>query len=167
MLVQSFATLKASARFSLNFALMRIVPLLFAAIVASDAGNAAPDEKQEASNEIRHSDLSVYRTDDGTLKPIRTTGDWELRRTQIIKGAEAAMGEMPGTPQPPFDSKVTEDVRIGDVRRITIAIAMDDSDRLPIDLYLPKSLANIVDVTDLFNAKSPSKLAAIVALHPT
>jgi len=146
---------------------MCLLPLLLAAIVASETGNAAPDEKPAASNEIRHSDLSVYLADDGTPKPIRTTDDWELRRRQIIKGAEAAMGDMPTLEKLPFDPQLSEDVRIGDVRRVTMTIAIEDSDRLPIDLYLPKSLANIVDVNDLLNAKSPSKLAAIVALHPT
>ena len=167
MLFPSFATDKTPTRFSHISALMRFLPLLFAAIVTSHTGNAAPDEKPTASIEIRHSDLSVHFADDGTLKPIRTTDDWELRRKQVIKGAEAAMGEMPMLAKLPFDPRLSEDVRIGDVRRVTMTIAIENSDRLPIDLYFPKSLANIVDVNDLLNAKSPSKLAAIVALHPT
>ena len=167
MLVQSFAMVKAFVRFSPSSSLMRLLPLVFAVVAANDAGNAAPDEKPAASNEIRHSDLSAYLADDGTRKPIRTTDDWELRRGQIIKGAEAAMGEMPTLENLPFDPILSEDVRIGDVRRVTMTIAIENSDRLPIDLYLPKSLADLVDVNDLLNAKSPSKIAAIVALHPT
>ncbi len=167
MLIPTFATDKTPTRFSHISALMRFLPLLFAAIVTGHTGNADPDEKPKVSNEIRHSDLSVYLADDGTSKPIHTTGDWELRRRQIIKCAEAAMGEMPTLENLPFDPKLSEDVRIGDVRRITMTIAIEHSDRLPIDLYLPKSLANIVDVNDLLNARSHSKLAAIVSLHPT
>ncbi len=44
---------------------------------------------------------------------------------------------------------------------------MDETDRLPLDLYLPKSIADAIDVSKLLEADSPSKLAAIVALHPT
>ncbi len=145
--------------------LLILVTTIGAAARASDAG---ADENTKASSEIRHSDLSVYRSDDGTLKPIRNTEDWALRRTQIIAGAEAAMGAMPTFENlPAFDVKLTEDVRIGEVRRLTMTIAVDGSDRLPLDLYLPKSLADVVDVKDLLHAGSPSKLAAVVALHPT
>lgn len=167
MLVQTFATIKAPTRFSHKFALTHVVALLVTAIMASDNGNAAPDEKPATSNVIRHSDLSVYVADDGTLKPIRTLHDWELRRKQVITGAEAAMGEMRTAEKLPFDPKLSEDVRVGDVRRITMTIAIENSDRLPIDLYLPKSLANSVDINDLLNSKSPSRIAAMVALHPT
>ena len=93
-----FATVKARTGFSRNVALKQFLLMLIAAILASDKGNAAPDDKPSTQSEIRHSDLSVYLSDDGTLKPIRTTDDWELRRKQIIQGAEAAMGEMPTAP---------------------------------------------------------------------
>ena len=130
--------------------------------------HAAPDDQAAKPSEIRHSDLSVYRADDGTLKPIRTTDDWALRRKQIIAGAEAAMGPMPSLEnQPAFDIRLTEDVRIGKVRRLTMTIAVESSDRLPLDLYLPESMADVVNVNDLLNSDSPTKLAAIVALHPT
>ena len=81
---------------------------------------AGSDELVPATAEIRHSDLSVYRADDGTLKPIRSTEDWLRRRKQVIAGAEAAMGSMPTLENlPSFDVKLTEDVRIGEVRRLT------------------------------------------------
>ena len=147
---------------------VRILILLTATYGVARTSNAGPDENKTASTEIRHSDLSVYRADDGTLKPIRTTEDWAIRRKQIIAGAEAAMGPMPTFENlPSFDVKVTEDVRIGKVRRLTMTIAVEGSDRLPLDLYIPESAADVVDVRDLLNAGSPSKLAAIVALHPT
>lgn len=148
-----------------------LVPMLIletAAFTAGQTANAGSDEHVPSAVEIRHSDLSVYRADDGMLKPIRTTDDWALRRKQIIAGAEAAMGSMPSLENlPEFDVKLTEDVRIGEVRRLTMSIAVDGVDRLPLDLYLPKSLADVVDGQDLLQAGSPSKLAAVVALHPT
>ena len=147
---------------------IRILLLITAIGAAGRTSDACSDEKPKASTEIRHSDLSVYRADDGTLKPIRSTEDWAQRRKQIIAGAEAAMGSMPTLENlSMFDVKLTEDVRIGEVRRLTLTIAVEDSDRLPLDLYLPESLADAVDVKDLLNSGSPLKLAAVVALHPT
>lgn len=120
------------------------------------------------ASQIRHTDLTQYQANDGTAKPIESLDDWRLRREQIIAGAEAAMGRLPSTETlPEFDVRISEDVRIGDVRRLTMTIAVDESDRLPLDLYLPKDVADDVDIGDIFHADSPAKVAAIVALHPT
>lgn len=145
--------------------LLLLVPLVCSSATKS---YAAPPGDQQSPAAIRHSDLSVYQADDGTLKPIRTTDDWALRRQQIIAGAEAAMGPMPTFENlPAFDMKLTDDIRIGKVRRLTMTIAVDGVDRLPLDLYLPGSMADTLNPNELLNAETPSKLAAIVALHPT
>lgn len=133
-------------------------------------------EEVAVEQAISHSDLSVYRSASGELQPIESIEDWKKRRQQIIAGAELAMGPMPSMEQlPAFDVKITEDTRMGDVRRLTLTIAVEEADRLPLDLYLPKSMADVVDVNDIFRAVTPPndtskespKLAAIVALHPT
>ena len=117
---------------------------------------------------ISHSDLTVYQADDGTIKPIQSLDDWSKRRSQIIAGAEAAMGKLPAPDtQADFDVHVDEDVSIGDVRRLMMTIAVGKSDRLPLDLYLPKGVADRVDVRDIFLAGSANQLPAIIALHPT
>ena len=141
---------------------------MVAACVPWQSGKATWDEDPADSASIRHSDLSVYRAADGTLKPIRTIDDWSQRRTQIIAGAEAAMGALPQREKlPTFDVKITEDVRVGDVRRLTMTIAVEESNRLPLDLYLPKSIMETIDVEGLLSGDSQTKLAAVVALHPT
>ncbi len=161
--IQPFASTVLSAR-----SLLHLLLLLPMTCLTVSALNADPLEDTSQPAEIRHSDLSVYRADDGTLKPIRTTDDWALRRTQIIAGAEAAMGPMPALEnKPAFDIRLTEDIRIGKVRRLTMTIAVESSDQLPLDLYLPESMTDVVNVNDLLNSDSPAKLAAIVALHPT
>ncbi|MBC7968401.1 MAG: alpha/beta fold hydrolase [Fuerstia sp.] len=168
MLLHGHTFNSARCRFLSRASIIRLLILVTATCAAGLASAAGADENTKAASEIRHSDLSVYRADDGTLLPIRTTDDWALRRKQIIAGAEAAMGTMPAFENlPPFDVQLTEDVRIGDVRRLTMTIVVEGSDRLPLDLYLPKSLADAVDVKDLLNAGSSAKLAAVVALHPT
>ena len=168
MLLQVHVRKAVRSRLRSQFSAIRILLLITAISAAGRTSDACSDEKPNESAEIRHSDLSVYRADDGTLKPIRSTEDWALRRKQIIAGAEAAMGAMPALENlPAFDVKLTEDILVGEVRRLTLTIVVDGSDRLPLDLYLPKSLADTVDVKDLLNSGSPSKLAAVVALHPT
>ena len=67
----------------------------------------------------------------------------------------------------PFDVKVSEDVRIKEVRRLTLTIAAEGDDRLPLDLYLPKSVADSIDATAILDADHSEKIAAVVALHPT
>ncbi len=126
------------------------------------------DDNTNASTEVRHSDLSVFSDTEGTVRPIQTTDDWAARRKQIIAGAELAMGPMPTFENlPDFAPKPNEDVRLGDVRRITMTIAVDGTDRLPLDLYLPSSVADDFDLTRMQKSIGSSKLPAVIALHPT
>ena len=68
---------------------------------------------------------------------------------------------------PAFDTQITEDVWIGKVRRLKLRIAVENSDRLPLDLYHPRSVASLLDVNKLMTLLASPKLAAVVALHPT
>jgi putative membrane-bound dehydrogenase-like protein len=121
-----------------------------------------------AKQELRHSDLSVYQGEDGTLRPVKSTDDWAKRRLQILKGMQDATGPLPSRDRlPAFDPQITEDIRKEGVRRLTMTIAMEGTDRLPVDLYLPSTLADSIDVESLLSGKVDQKLAAVVALHPT
>lgn len=117
---------------------------------------------------VSHADLSVYTLDDGTTSPIRTPDDWQIRRKQILQGMQLAMGPLPTRDTAlPFDIRITEDSRIGPVRRLTLSIVVENTDRLPLDLYLPASLADTIDPHALTAGAAPQKLAAMLALHPT
>ena len=121
-----------------------------------------------AKQELRHSDLSVYQGDDGTLQAVKSAGDWAKRRLQILKGMQDATGPLPSRDSlPVFDPRITEDIRKEGVRRLTMTIAMEGTDRLPLDLYLPSTLGDSIDVSSLLSGKADQKLAAVVALHPT
>jgi len=146
--------------------------VVFAAAFMSCLDTTPAAQQKEAlsaaANEIRHSDLSVFRAADGTVQPVKSPEDWAQRRLQILDGMQAAMGPLPSRSHlPAFDVRITEDVRRGDVRRVTLTIAAEGSDRLPIDLYLPKAIADSVDVSNLLDADGVTRLAAVVALHPT
>jgi hypothetical protein len=85
---------------------------LFFGAIPDVNGQEAKEAAAPAPGILRHSDLSVYRADDGTLKPIRTADDWAIRRKQILAGMQEATGPLPPRDkQPAFDIKITEDVR--------------------------------------------------------
>lgn len=140
-------------------------------IFLSPFNGADAQEPPGSPAPIRHSDLSVYRGEDGTSKPIRTEADWAVRREQILAGMQEAMGPLPAPiANPNFDVQVVEDIRKGSVRRLTLTIQIEGEDRLPLDLYLPAALADSVDPQQLLSPKPDApakKVAAIVALHPT
>ncbi len=150
---------------------MRCIPV-FASIVALisciETQPKCDAQDQAARVALKHSDLSVYRADDGSLQPIKTADDWEKRRKQILEGAQEAMGPLPSRDNlPAFDIRITEDIRKLNTRRITMTIVSEGNDRLPLDLYLPPSMADSFDVNDLLHASSAKKVAGVIALHPT
>ncbi|MFM8479146.1 MAG: PVC-type heme-binding CxxCH protein, partial [Planctomycetaceae bacterium] len=133
---------------------------------------ATPALAQTApSAKLNHADLSVYRDDNGMLGPVRSADDWQRRRQQILLGMQDAMGPLPPRTELPFAAQVTEERLIGSVRRITLTIAVEGSDRLPLDLYIPAALAEKITAAalaaDTASLPAPTRLPAILALHPT
>ncbi len=117
---------------------------------------------------VSHADLSQYTNADGTSAPIRTPADWAIRRQQILEGMQQAMGPLPeATASMDFDIQVTEDRRVGTVRRLTLSIKLPAGDRLPLDLYLPAQLADTIQPQQLLSGAGSVKVAAMLALHPT
>ncbi|MFN9720236.1 MAG: PVC-type heme-binding CxxCH protein, partial [Planctomycetota bacterium] len=146
--------------------------ILFALITAlvcctETLPNAGAQETSGAGG-LKHSDLSQYVSEDGSLRPVQNAVDWEKRRKQILQGAQEAMGPLPPRDNlPAFDIRITEDVRRLNTRRLTMTIQSEANDRLPLDLYLPPSMADLPDVHDLLHAVAAKKVAGVVALHPT
>lgn len=142
-----------------------LLPLMFVAVLRATPVSAQP---------LSHSDLTRYVTESGQLVPIQSAADWEKRRLMILEGLQKAMGPLPSFDGlPPFDLRVTEDTMIGDVRRLTMTIQVEPGDkdavanRLPLDLYLPKTIATKADPSKLTELKAEKSLPAMVALHPT
>lgn len=115
-----------------------------------------------------HSDLTWYRDTNAQVARIGKVDEWKLRRQLIIEGMQQAMGKLPSFEQlPPFEIQVLEDVRIDTVRRLTLTIQVESGDRLPLDLYLPQSLADAVNPGALTDLKAETRYPAMLALHPT
>ena len=99
----------------------------------------------------------------GTAIPVRTTTDWQERRTEIVRGMETVMGAYPGTASP---KRVALDVRIEEeidrdtyvVRRITYQ--SEPGSRTPAFLCIPKAALAA-------NAATARAFPAVLCLHPT
>lgn len=141
-----------------------VVSLLLSSSLPLAAQNKSPDA-------LNHADLSVWLDDSGALTPVRAADDWQRRRQQILAGMQAAMGPLPAHSERPFDVQISEEKMIGAVRRITLTIAVEGSDRLPFDLYIPAALAEKITpsalTAELATLPATSRLPAILALHPT
>jgi hypothetical protein len=149
-----------------KFGMIRLSCLsVLAVLSALCTGSLASAQQPER---LSHADLSVYRDSAGVLQPIRNAKDWQQRRQQILQGMQEAMGPLPQRNVAlPFDPQVVEERLFGSVRRITLTIAVDNpTDRLPLDLYLPAALAELVTGKTLSTATG-KKTAAMLALHPT
>jgi Prolyl oligopeptidase family len=99
-------------------------------------------------------DLLILRDAAGVATPIRTADQWQTRRTQILQNMERVMGPLPGdTRRVPLDPKVLSDVDKGTYRRLSLTIAVEKDDRLPVIVLIPK--------------ETGVKRPAMLCLHPT
>jgi dienelactone hydrolase len=85
--------------------------------------------------------LLEFRDDKGAIAPVRSIGDWQKRRAEILAGAQKVMGPLPGpVKRVPLDVKVEEEVDCGSyVRRYITYLAEPDS-RVPAYLLIPKAV---------------------------
>jgi acetyl esterase/lipase len=122
-------------------------------LFAFDPGAAG---EPAAAQAIEHSRLLQYATPDGSVAPVQTAGDWSIRRQQILKGMELAMGELPDRSKfPPLDVRVGETFDGDGFVRLTISYQSDAATRVPAHLYLPKGLV------------AGKRAPAMLALHQT
>ncbi|WP_020474390.1 alpha/beta hydrolase [Zavarzinella formosa] len=101
-----------------------------------------------------HSKLLVVRDAAGKEMPIADEAGWKQRRAHILANMELVMGPLPESKKKvPFDVKVSEEKDMGTYNRIKFTMAVEERDRLPVYLLMPK--------------KREGKLPAVVCLHPT
>ena len=102
--------------------------------------------------------LLQFRGTDGKVQPVKTAVDWELRRTEILKGMVAVMGPLPGKARRgQLNVKVVEEVDAGKYFRQLITFQSEPGSRTPAYLCIPKSV---------FIVKG-GKAPAVLCLHPT
>jgi dienelactone hydrolase len=117
---------------------MRVAALLRIGLVAGVAlsgGGAVGGERLDREN------LLQYRAEDGQVKPVRNVADWEKRRAEILSGAQAIMGRLPGAERRvPLEVRIENEADCGSYVRREITYAAEPGARVPAYLLLPKAV---------------------------
>lgn len=109
------------------------------------------------SARLPRENLLVYSDQTGATVPVKTVADWQKRREQILAGAQAVMGKLPGDEKRcPLDMKVEEEVDAGSYVRRLITYESEPGSRVPAYLCVPKSLLS-----------GEKKVPAVLCLHGT
>lgn len=142
--------------------------VLLAAAFSMLCLTAVPASGQPGGRTPSHQDVMTYVAPDGGVNPVLSAAHWQIRRQQILEGMQAAMGPLPNpAAHPDPDSQIVETRSFGDVRRITLTVVVEPGDRLPMDLYLPASVADDVATQNPLTTGPQAALPAMLALHPT
>ncbi len=114
--------------------------LLVGAIVASPGfAPAAP----AAPARLDRRNLLEYRKADGAVAPVQSVRDWQARRAEILAGAQAVMGPLPGMEKRvPLDVRVEEEKDFGTYVRRRISFMSEPGSRVPAYLFVPKAALN-------------------------
>lgn len=106
-----------------------------AAVAFGWTASAAP----AAAGRLDRANLLEYRNAEGAIVPVRSIADWQHRRAEIVAGAEAVMGPLPGRDKRvPLDVRVEEEADGGTYVRRLISYASEPGARTPAYLLVPK-----------------------------
>jgi hypothetical protein len=102
-------------------------------------------------------DLLVHRDSAGTVRPVLSSADWEMRRASILRGAETVMGSFPKPPNRlPPKMVVVDEVDAGTYVRRSINYFASKDSPVPAHLCIPKKFL-----------PGKQKAKAVLCLHPT
>lgn len=104
-----------------------------------------------------HTDLSVWRDDDGQLQQIETPQHWQRRREDIVESMQWVMGRLPGEDELlPLQWQQRGRDEFDQYTRLLITYSVDADGPATAHLYLPSG-----------GDDQPAKRPAVLALHPT
>lgn len=143
--------METSSTSAFFFALRRIsifppkcsLPLLLVCLGGfAPAGSSAAAELAAPPRErLDRANLLEFRNANGVVLPVRSVAEWRERRAEILAGAQAVMGRLPGPEKRiPLDVLIEEEKDFGDYVRRRITYASEPGSRTPAHLFLPKSL---------------------------
>ena len=85
--------------------------------------------------------LLVVQDDNGRMRAVTTTADWQERREHIVAGMQLVMGPLPGADRRvPVDIQVIETETLHKVTRKKITYASEKGHRVPAYLLIPNEL---------------------------
>ena len=127
---------------------MELALLLPMLAVAAASADTQPPVYADKMN------LMVYADEQGQLHPVTNLAEWQRRRAHIVAAMEQVMGPLPNRPAPAvLNMTIEEEVDCGSFVRKRITFPVEDWDRLPAYLLLPKN--------------PEGKVAGVLCLHPT
>jgi len=119
-----------------------------------------------------HTKLMVYQDAAGVEQPVATAAQWALRRAAILRGMEAAMGELPDpSRRVPLDVQSLEEQPTEDYVRIRLSYAAEPGDRVPAYLLVPQKLQGkapamlCLHQTTGIGKKEPAGMGGLPNLH--
>lgn len=102
--------------------------------------NSLNHDKALALQYRDHYSLLNYLDENSVLQPVKSKDDWRRRR-HVLMAMEEVMGELPGAErQVEFDAKILDEEDTGAFVRCHLTLAVEEGDRLPAYLLLPKHL---------------------------
>ena len=110
----------------------------------------------------RHA-LLVHRGTDGRPAPVRDAADWARRRAEIVAGAVAVMGPLPGADRRvPLDVRVLSETDCGTYVRREITYAAEPGGTVPAYLLVPSPaqawLARHPELRDRLRERHPAAM---------
>ena len=100
----------------------------------------AAEIHQISSPRLPRDNLLLYRDSKNETQVLKTLDDWQLRRAEVVRGAESVMGRLPGVEKRcPLDMQLDEEVDCGSYVRRLITYQSEPGSRVPAYLCIPKS----------------------------
>lgn len=138
---------------SASLAFRTALLLGLAAGALARAADPSPPPRLDRAN------LLEFRNEEGEVVPVRSAADWRKRRAEILAGAQAVMGPLPGPEKRiPLDVQIEEEKDFGDYLRRRVTYASEPGSRTPAHLFLPK---------DLIEGKAPGPRPGVLCLMGT
>ncbi len=110
-----------------------------------------------AAPRLDREQLLTYRADDGSVQAVKTAGDWQRRRAEIVAGMQQVMGPLPGAAKRvPLEVRVELETDCGDYVRREISYQAEPGSRVPAFLLLPKAAL-----------RPGARVPGVLALMPT
>ncbi len=92
---------------------------------------------------LDRANLLEFRNEAGETVPVRSVADWRKRRAEILAGAQAVMGPLPGPgKRVPLEVRIEEEKDFGDYIRRRITYTSEPGSRTPAHLFLPKDVVD-------------------------
>ena len=121
----------------------------FAALAVMLVAGARGAERLDREN------LLLFHASPDKVAPVKSTSDWQRRRSEVVAGMQSVMGPLPGAEKRvPLDVKVEGETDCGTYVRREISYAAEPGARVPAYLLVPKQVLD-------GKARRPGILAAM------